>query len=39
MEPDGSLLGSQESATGLSPKPDEFSPHLPTLCLKNPFYY
>jgi hypothetical protein len=30
MEPDGSLLCSQQSATGHHPKPDESSPHLPT---------
>jgi hypothetical protein len=27
MEPNGSLLLSQEPATGLQSKPDEFSPH------------
>jgi hypothetical protein len=31
MEPDGSLPSSQEPATGPYPKPDKYSPHLPTL--------
>jgi len=31
MEPEGSLLCSQQPATGPYPKPDAFSPHLPTL--------
>jgi hypothetical protein len=29
MEPKGSLLCSQEPATGLDPKPDESSPYHP----------
>jgi len=37
MEPEGSLLYSQEPATGLYPKPDEYSPHLPTLFSEGPF--
>jgi hypothetical protein len=31
MEPKGSLLYSQDPATGLYPQPDTSSPHLPTL--------
>jgi hypothetical protein len=31
MKPKGSLLFSQEPATGPYPKPDASSPHLPTL--------
>jgi hypothetical protein len=33
MEPEGSLLHSQEPATGPYPEPDEPNPHLPTLFL------
>jgi hypothetical protein len=31
MEPEGSLSCEQQPATGPYPKPDEFSPQLPTL--------
>jgi hypothetical protein len=31
MEPKGSLLYSQDPATGPCPEPGEASPHLPTL--------
>jgi len=31
MEPEGSLLCSQEAANGLYPEPDAANPHLPTL--------
>jgi hypothetical protein len=31
MEQECSLLSSQKHATGLYPKPDETSPHIPTL--------
>lgn len=31
----GLLSSSKEPATSLSPKPDESSPHLPTLFIKN----
>jgi len=31
MEPEGSLLSWWEPATGPYPKPEESSPHLPTL--------
>jgi hypothetical protein len=37
MEPEGSLVCSQESSTGSHPEPDEFSPHHPTLFLKTRF--
>jgi len=33
MEPKVSLFYSQDHATGLYPKPDESSPHLPILFL------
>jgi len=33
MEPEGSLLCSQNPTSGPSPEPDEFSPHLHTLFL------
>jgi hypothetical protein len=36
MEPEGSLLRSQEPATGPCPEPDESSHHLPTLDLTYP---
>jgi hypothetical protein len=31
MEPEGSLLCSQEPANGPYPDPDDFNPHRPTL--------
>jgi hypothetical protein len=31
MDPEGSLLCSQEPATGPYPEPDEYSPELPTI--------
>jgi hypothetical protein len=31
MEPEGPLLCSQQPTIGLSPEPDEYHPHLPTL--------
>jgi hypothetical protein len=37
MEPKGSLLRSQESATGPYPKLDEYSPHPHTLLTQDPF--
>jgi len=37
MEPEGSLLCSQEPAIGHYPEPDEFSPHLPTLFFQDSF--
>jgi hypothetical protein len=33
MEPEGSLLGSQESSTGPYPRPDHSSPYHPILFL------
>jgi hypothetical protein len=33
MEPKGSLLPSQESATGLNPESDKSSPHSHPICL------
>jgi hypothetical protein len=37
MEPEDSLLCSQETATGPYPKSNESSPHLPTLYPYDPF--
>jgi hypothetical protein len=37
MEPKGSLLCSQEPATGPYPKPDASNPHFPTLFSYDPF--
>jgi hypothetical protein len=37
MELEGSLLCSQELATGPHPEPDESSPHVPTLFLTDSF--
>jgi hypothetical protein len=39
MEPEGSLLCSQEPATDTYPKPDPSSPHLPTLFPYDLFSY
>jgi hypothetical protein len=37
MEPEGSLLCSQEPATGPHPESDESSPHPPTFFPSDPF--
>jgi hypothetical protein len=37
MEPEGSLLCSQDPATGPYPGPDASSPQIPTIFLKDAF--
>jgi hypothetical protein len=37
MEPEGSLRISQGAATGPYPRPDEYSPHPPSLFPSDPF--
>jgi hypothetical protein len=37
MEPEGSLLCSQEPSTVPYPEPDEFNPYHPILLLYDPF--
>jgi hypothetical protein len=37
LEPEDSIPGSQESATGLYPEVDKSSPHIHILYLKTPF--
>jgi hypothetical protein len=39
MEPEGSLLCSQEPSTGPCPKPEKSSPYYPILSLEDPSYY
>jgi hypothetical protein len=39
MEPEVSLMCSQDPATGPCPEPFEFSPHAHTIFILFPFYY